>query len=124
MSSTGMADLSLKDNPRSNTLIELTNAQYANHPGGSDGTLNKWNEPQKYDYKLYNATTREERDAVVAERETPGLAPTEEIPEWAAGAAKYEWKDEYGNVGPAHPELEKILFHNDSIARQGIMFST
>lgn len=39
--------------------------------------------------------------------------------EWAGVAIRYEWKDEYGDVGPAVPELEDQLFHGDLIARPG-----
>ena len=31
----------------------------------------------------------------------------------------YEWKDEYGDVGPRFEELEKILFGGEHILRQG-----
>ncbi|KAL8846889.1 MAG: hypothetical protein Q9221_008055 [Calogaya cf. arnoldii] len=32
------------------------------------------------------------------------------VPEWAANATRYEWKDEYGDVGPEDPQLEQMLF--------------
>lgn len=36
------------------------------------------------------------------------------------GEAKvYEWKDEYGDVAPAHEELEKILFGSEFKLREG-----
>lgn len=73
-----------------------------------------WAEPQKYDYRVYNASTREERDAV----ET-----TENPPAWASNAAKYEWSDEFGDVGPAHPELEHQLFQEGSGTQSGALFS-
>ncbi|KAL8706942.1 MAG: hypothetical protein Q9201_000103 [Fulgogasparrea decipioides] len=34
-----------------------------------------------------------------------------EPPSWAANASRYEWSDEYGDVGPEDKELEKMLFH-------------
>jgi hypothetical protein len=40
-------------------------------------------------------------------------------PQWAHEAAKYEWKEEYGDVGPAVPELEEQLFGNEYISRKG-----
>ena len=40
--------------------------------------------------------------------------------DWAGVAARYEWKDEYGDVGPAIPELEDQLFRSDMIPRAGI----
>ncbi|KAL9596039.1 MAG: hypothetical protein Q9219_006055 [cf. Caloplaca sp. 3 TL-2023] len=33
------------------------------------------------------------------------------IPSWAANARRYEWSDEFGDVGPEDPELEAMLFH-------------
>lgn len=39
--------------------------------------------------------------------------------EWYGTAEKYEWKDDYGDVGPEIPELEKILFGNEFITREG-----
>ena len=39
--------------------------------------------------------------------------------DWAGVAVRYEWKDEYGDVGPPVPELEDQLFHGDLIARPG-----
>ena len=75
-----------------------------------------WVEPLKYDYDTYNAgpTTKEERDAADG---------AQELPAWAANAAKYEWSDEYGDVGPAFKSLEDELFRNEHINRTGIEFS-
>ena len=39
--------------------------------------------------------------------------------DWAGIAARYEWDDEYGDVGPANEELEKMLFNNAFIVRAG-----
>ncbi|KAJ6178978.1 hypothetical protein N7519_009439 [Penicillium mononematosum] len=47
------------------------------------------------------------------------LANNKDHLEWAGVAVRYEWKDEYGDVGPAVPELEDQLFHGDLIARPG-----
>lgn len=69
-----------------------------------------WVEPEKYDYDAYNAGNNEARQAVDG---------TLELPTWAANATKYEWKDEYGEVGPAHPELEEMLFGKDFHVTEG-----
>ena len=69
-----------------------------------------WVEPEKYDYEAYNARTNEARQA------DDGAL---ELPSWAANATKYEWKDEYGEVGPAHPELEAMLFGKDYHVTEG-----
>lgn len=44
---------------------------------------------------------------------------TEPVPGWAHNAARYEWADEYGDVGPAVPELEAQLFNRATITTQG-----
>jgi len=37
-------------------------------------------------------------------------ASADGLGEWAASGARYEWKEEYGDVAPADKELEKVLF--------------
>lgn len=75
-----------------------------------------WVEPLKYDYDTYNAgpTTKEERDAADG---------VQELPAWAANAAKYEWSDDYGDVAPPFKLLENQLFRNEHINRIGLEFS-
>lgn len=41
---------------------------------------------------------------------------------WASAAARYEWKDEYGDVGPRNEELEKQLFGGEFMSRAGHRF--
>lgn len=74
-----------------------------------------WSEPEKYDYESYNAgkKTREER-AITEEGK--------DLPAWAANAQKYEWSDEFGDVGPRHEALEDMLFNSEHINRTGIAF--
>lgn len=43
--------------------------------------------------------------------------------DWAGIAVRYEWKDDYGDVGPPVPELEAQLFHSDLITRAGDKFN-
>ncbi|KAI9819264.1 MAG: hypothetical protein M1827_007420 [Pycnora praestabilis] len=68
-----------------------------------------WVEPTAFNYEVYNANTPESREAV----ET--LVP--DLPAWASNAAKYEWADDFGDVGPAHPELEAQLFSTDRVMK-------
>lgn len=42
--------------------------------------------------------------------------------DWAAGAARYEWEGEFGDVGPAIPELEKQLFELEYHSSAGVHF--
>lgn len=38
---------------------------------------------------------------------------------WAHNAAKYEWEESFGDVGPENKSLEQQLFRADTINRQG-----
>ena len=67
-----------------------------------------WAPKIKYNYAVYNASSREEQEAL-----------KDELPNWAASAEKYEWKDDYGDIGPEHPELEKQLFGGEFLVRSG-----
>ena len=69
-----------------------------------------WTAPQQYDYASYNATGDDLRAAQA------------DLPAWAHNAEKYEWKEEYGDVGPRNEALEKQLFRNELLNRAGIKF--
>jgi ATP-dependent RNA helicase DDX3X len=75
-----------------------------------------WVEKQPYDYDTYNKSSKELLDEGVA----PGGLGAQD---WASNAAKYEWDEEYGDVGPAFPELEAQLFGGEFRMRTGIEFS-
>jgi ATP-dependent RNA helicase DDX3X len=69
-----------------------------------------WVEPQQFDYDAYNAAGK-------------GAAAGEfGKSEWAHGAEKYEWQEEYGQVGPPSVSLEAQLFRSEFINRQGLKF--
>lgn len=96
-----------------------------------------WHETQGYDYSRYARQDRhapngaDGADGAVAEGhgstagsavgdgEIPTDSPPADLPQWASGEARYEWNDEYGDVGPAFPELEKILFGDEDHVRAG-----
>ncbi|TKA81621.1 hypothetical protein B0A49_01255 [Cryomyces minteri] len=67
-----------------------------------------WAPTSAYDYDTYNASTKGDKD---------GLG--EVGPAWASTAAKYEWNEEYGDVGPAVPALEAQLFNHEFVMRAG-----
>src|SRR5947209_4466374 len=69
-----------------------------------------WAEPSQYDYDEYSKPAR---DATAVD-------PT--LPMWGHNAQKYEWKEDYGDVGPRNEELEQMLYHSEFITRQGIKF--
>lgn len=70
-----------------------------------------WAEPSSYDYEEYGKVAK---DATMVD-------PT--LPMWAHNAQKYEWKEDYGEVGPRNEELEQMLYHGEFITRQGIKFN-
>lgn len=63
-----------------------------------------WTETTAFDYDQFQRTGGNDAD-------------------WHGASRKYEWKDEYGEVGPEVPELEKILFGGEFQMRKGEHFS-
>lgn len=121
------AALSVKDSDQATTpngissakaegnLKDLESAQLARAKG--------WVEPEKYDYETYNASRgREEATGFGGQTTSGETETTQDVPEWAANAAKYEWNDEYGEVGPPFPDLEKQLFKDEFTNRIGLNF--
>ncbi|KAI9821489.1 MAG: hypothetical protein M1832_003337 [Thelocarpon impressellum] len=104
-------------------LGDITNGSPSVGPGGMEKASGEksievqqrgdWVPKIKYDYTVYNADTQEAREAA---------AGASGVPAWAANAEKYEWSEEFGDVGPAHPELEKQLFGNEHLVRSGSQF--
>ncbi|EEH18325.1 hypothetical protein PABG_00888 [Paracoccidioides brasiliensis Pb03] len=70
-----------------------------------------WAPPQHCDY-----------DAYTGEPKPADGGDATELPGWASSAARYEWKEEYGDVGPRNEELEEMLFRNELINRVGNHF--
>ena len=66
-----------------------------------------WVEPQEYDYGAYTGSRDPAGDCEVI---------------WSHNAEKYEWKEEYGEVGPESQALEAQLFRSEIINRQGLKF--
>ncbi|KAF2856763.1 DEAD-domain-containing protein [Plenodomus tracheiphilus IPT5] len=50
---------------------------------------------------------------------TPAEDETRDAAVWLSDAAIYEWDDEFGDIAPANPELEKALFHEQHLQRIG-----
>lgn len=73
-----------------------------------------WTAKTAYDYEQYTKTNKELIDDAAA----GGVA----MGEWASNAGRYEWKDDYGDVGPRFEELEKMLFGSEFHVRSGINF--
>ncbi|KAF3482266.1 DEAD box helicase [Arthroderma uncinatum] len=93
--------------PPQEPLEDMSNLAAA-LPGGEESAAlareKGWVAPQRYNYDAYNTL---DKDEVV-----------NALP-WASNSAKYEWKEEYGDIGPPNEELEKMLFQDEYIPRVG-----
>lgn len=99
----------------SNALNDVTNKKgNMNVEAAAVAREKGWVAPQDYDYSKYTNANPLQKPA---EGDNP-----EEQPKWAAKAAKYEWSEEFGDVGPPNPELEKMLFHSEYLNRAGLKF--
>ncbi len=74
-----------------------------------------WTEPQAFDYETADLKPSEAAPQAPAEN-------GEEVPGWAHNAAKYEWLEEYGDVGPRIKQLERQLFQSEYLNRRGVKF--
>ncbi|GFG25183.1 ATP-dependent RNA helicase ded1 [Aspergillus udagawae] len=96
----------------SSALKEVTDEKINKNIEASNLAREKgWVPPEQYDYAKYNTGPAEEPEEVTEQSQ---------IPEWAAKAAKYEWNDEFGDVGPPNKDLEDMLFRNEFINRAGL----
>lgn len=78
-----------------------------------------WVEKNEYDYSTYMKSSKELAEAV-ATNESADLGV--DVGDWASNAAIYNWDDDFGDVGPRHPELEAQLFGSENHVRTGIKF--
>jgi ATP-dependent RNA helicase DDX3X len=118
----------------SNRVLREVTAASVNKPVKDNETALRakehgWAKPVEFDYKKYvddkvNEAMNGEGTATTGADKTGGAAAradaaggavnyTSDIPDWASNAAKYEWKQEYGDVAPRHKELEEQLFRNE-----------
>ncbi|KAF1810943.1 putative DEAD/DEAH box RNA helicase [Eremomyces bilateralis CBS 781.70] len=77
---------------------------------------NGWQDPTDYDYEAY----KEGRAALLNPLESEQSERAER--RWASSAVRYEWSDEFGDVGPADPEVEKALFDKLFMLGTGMNF--
>ena len=99
-----------------------------------------WAPTQKFDYSEYSKTNKEiaqdlaaqQNNAGEGEDDTAAPAGDDDIfdavgglqrGDWSSNAAVYEWNDEFGDVGPPFPALEKQLFGSEYHVKAGINFS-
>jgi ATP-dependent RNA helicase DDX3X len=107
---------SLDTSDLSNVLKDVSNRIGMNAQAAAIAREKGWVAPQEYDYARYTNTEPHKKPAE-GEENAQDLA-------WASSAAKYEWNEEYGDVGPRNPELEKMLFQSEFTSRVGIKFNT
>ena len=102
----------------SNALSDVTNSKGTIAPGVNEEAAllareKGWVAPEKYNYEAYNATGGKEREETEA---------SHALPAWGHNAQRYEWSEEYGDVGPKIEELEQLLFRSDFQQRTGMKF--
>lgn len=93
-------DPALQDvtNSLANTHMDHDAAQRARDHG--------WSEQHKFDYEALKAKPNDKDGSATG-------------PVWAANAKKYEWDDDYGDVGPVHEQLELELFGKEHVVKKG-----
>ncbi|KAL6237052.1 hypothetical protein BDW75DRAFT_229012 [Aspergillus navahoensis] len=98
-------------------LADITKVQNNKNIEASDLARKKgWVEPKDYDYEKYVAALLSEKPTEDGENSQD----EQTVPKWAANAAKYEWNEEYGDVGPENNHLEEQLFRSEFINRTGL----
>jgi ATP-dependent RNA helicase DDX3X len=78
-----------------------------------------WAVKKEYDYTSFMKTSKELADEAAAQGSGDNGV---EVGGWASNAAIYEWNEDFGDVGPAYPDLEKQLFGSETHVRAGIEF--
>lgn len=100
-------------------LRDATNVK--NEAVAAQAAEHGWVKPSIYDYSLYAAAEKPSSANQIPEaraNEEAGQTTTD-VPVWASDAARYEWKEEYGEVGPAVESLERQLFGNPERSHRG-----
>ena len=95
----------------------MTAALDANGPANTndgapaaDPQAHGWIPPTAFDYARYNGEAPAVNAEASAAFDEATARRNDGDHQWASNAEVYEWKDEYGDVGPTVPELELILF--------------
>jgi len=84
-----------------------------------------WDKPTPLNYEALQAMAGTNNPAAPAGDNKDGTEEAVDAePAWASGAAKYEWQDEYGDLAPELPELERHLFTTDGSSQMGEFMST
>lgn len=78
-----------------------------------------WVPTQGFDYGKYNKGPHDKTAPASGPDQPQGDASG-----WASDAVRYEWDEDYGDVGPEHKGLEDILFGNENKMVRGEEFST
>ncbi|KAI9893071.1 MAG: hypothetical protein M1814_000618 [Vezdaea aestivalis] len=109
-------------------LTDVTNTKPA-QPGAKTAAADHgWVEPQAYDYSRYqqpaSAPANADRVAPIDAAEGNNLSNEDDnhVVAWGSTAAKYEWSDEFGEIGPEDKKLEEELFGGINAPRQSNAF--
>lgn len=100
--------------------------------GKADPQKHGWVDKTSYDYASFNKSSKELLDDRAAAAEAGVLQPTEDDGghmmgvkqgDWASTGAVYEFPEgDFGDVGPALPALEKMLFGDGEQMTTGVNF--
>jgi ATP-dependent RNA helicase DDX3X len=131
-----MADSGWDDADPSSTLADVTPAN--GQPSGPTKIVEAiqrakeagWGERQTYNYHttapkaFLNGDGHEAKSDSAADADANGEEALVSVyaskpTTWSHDIARYEWKDEYGDVGPRIESLEKELFHGEFLNRAG-----
>jgi len=81
-----------------------------------------WVEPKAYTYGNEPAPQNGDDVKEVGGDQNRGAQGDQAGPKWAHDAGRYEWKEEFGDVGPRSEKLEEELFNGKYINRAGDKF--
>lgn len=117
MSAWGTQDMSAALEDSGIAATPLTTTTDAAPPPAVNPQAHGWAAKVAFDYATYNAgavdaAADEAFDEATRRNNNSNF-------HWAGDAAVYEWKEEYGDVGPDFPELAEQLFGRKAVAGEG-----
>ncbi|KAI1002352.1 ATP-dependent RNA helicase ded1 [Podosphaera aphanis] len=114
------------------TTGPLHEAKVGNLPDGlsTNPQDHGWADKIAYDYNKYSKSAKELeelKNAMLTTHQVAAHYPDAvggiPVGDWNSNAATYTWDDEFGDVGPEFPELERQLFGSEFHVRSGIEFN-
>lgn len=87
-----------------------------------------WCSKSGYAYDEYQKSSKQIAEDLAAGGANPSVQTGDAVGgvragDWAGNGAIYTWNDDFGDVGPRFPELEKQLFGSEFHVKSGIEFN-